>query len=110
MQAFSRLDNKMDLKDFTLLANAYRIKLHDFAIIKFDVAKNLAKYISVSAPGEAGPSLKQSYLRLTVFNGLCRRRVTSWLERSCRAWDSSSALISRSRRRRYKTSPLVKML
>lgn len=56
----------MDLKDFTLLANAYRIKLHDFAVMKFDVAKALSKYFSVSAPGEAGPSLKQSYLKLTA--------------------------------------------
>ena len=107
MQAFSRLENRMDLKDFTLLANAYRIKLHDFAVMKFDVAKALSKYFSVSAPGEAGPSLKQSYLKLTVLLGLFRRRATSWPARSCRALVSSSALTSRSRRRRSRTSPQV---
>ena len=49
----------MNEKDFILLAN-------DFAIMKFEAAAIVSKYLSVSAPGEAGPSVKQSYIKLTV--------------------------------------------
>lgn len=56
----------MGFNDFALLANSQTFKLHDLAIAKFEVSKLLGKYLSVSAPGEAGPSVKQSYLRLVV--------------------------------------------
>lgn len=64
--AFNKLNNQMNEKDFILLANAYRLKLHDFAIMKFEAASIVSKYLSVSAPGEAGPSVKQSFIKLTA--------------------------------------------
>lgn len=56
----------MNLTDFTLLCHAARYKLYDFAIAKFNAEKYLNKYLLVSAPGEAAPSIKQSYMRLKV--------------------------------------------
>jgi hypothetical protein len=56
----------MKEKDFVFLVNAYRLKLHEFAIAKFEIAQTLDKYLSVSAPGLASPNLKQSYLKFTV--------------------------------------------
>lgn len=56
----------MSEDDFILLASGYRFKLHQFAIAKFEIAKKIKKYYSVTAPGEAGPSLKQSFLKFSV--------------------------------------------
>lgn len=63
---FNKVNNQMKEKDFIFLVNAYRLKLHDFAIAKFEIAQSLSKYLSVSAPGLAGPHLKQSYLKFTA--------------------------------------------
>jgi hypothetical protein len=56
----------MKQQDFTLLCHAARYKLYDYAIAKFNAEKYLNKYLLVSAPGEAAPCLKQSFLRLKV--------------------------------------------
>ena len=66
MEAFQINEDKLSQKDFALLVNAYRLQALDFAFAKFDIAKRFNKYLSVSAPGEAGPSIKQSYLKLMV--------------------------------------------
>lgn len=56
----------MNLKDFTMLCYAAKYKLYDLAIMKFRAELYLNKYLMVSAPGEAAPSVKQSYIRLKV--------------------------------------------
>jgi hypothetical protein len=44
-------------------------------ITKFEAAKFLDKYKSVSAPGAAGPNEKQSFIKLTVLLMLLRQKV-----------------------------------
>lgn len=67
----------MKEKDFVLLVNAYRLKLHEFAIAKFEISQVIDKYLSVSAPGQASPEVKQSYLKFTVSPSLLRLRLRS---------------------------------
>lgn len=107
MQAFSRVNDQMKEKDFVLLVNAYRLKLHEFAIAKFEISQVIDKYLSVSAPGQASPDLKQSYIKFSVPVIPLRRRLTNWPRRRCTPFHSSSASTSRSRRRRSKSSMRV---
>lgn len=59
-------EGKMNLADFTMLCHGARYNVYNFVVAKFNAAKYLNKYLLVSAPGEAAPSIKQSYIRLKV--------------------------------------------
>jgi hypothetical protein len=73
MQVFANAhDNKINFTDFSLLYHAHTLSksvpaVLDAVIYKFEAAKFLDKYLSVSAPGAADAILKQSYLKLLVW-------------------------------------------
>jgi len=58
----------MNEADFILLASGYKLQLHHLAVAKFEFAKIVRKYYNVTAPGEAGPSLKQSFIKFSAHN------------------------------------------
>ena len=66
-QAFNSLPlHKMNLTDFKLLCHAARYNLYDLVFTKFAAEQFFNKYLNVSAPGQAAPGVKKSYLRLKV--------------------------------------------
>lgn len=84
IQAFESFQNgKINQKDFILLVQGSRYKLVDFAIAKFELERYLNKYLNVSAPGEAVPSLKKSFIKLKVSLILLRHIAMSRKKRSC---------------------------
>ena len=62
----------MNLTDFSMLCYSAKYNLYDIVLAKFSAEQYLNKYLLVSAPGEAAPSVKQSYIRLKVDHHLDR--------------------------------------
>ena len=58
----------MSYDNFKLVALAHNMNMHDAALFKIEMAKNIGKYLNVSSPGEACPGVKQSYLRFVADN------------------------------------------
>ena len=69
----------MNLQDFTLLALGQDIQLAHIAVNKFSFEKEFGKYLSVTAPGEAAPNIKQSYIKLKAENSAKEHKKTSSL-------------------------------
>ena len=76
----------MDLAHFTELVQGTKYNLADFVTAKFNIEQVLNKYLLVSAPGEASPIVKRSYLKLKValvlFRLMAPRR-----RMACTHWD-----------------------
>lgn len=73
-------DNKINFSDFSLLYHAHTLSGTVPAVVeavnaKFNAAKFLDKYLSVSAPGAVDAILKQSYIKLLVMYVQIRRAV-----------------------------------
>ena len=95
IQAFETFqDGKINQKDFILLVLSSRYNLVDFAITKFELEKYLNNYLNVSAPGEAVPSLKKSFIKLKVSLILWRHIAMSRKKRSCTLLEFNSVWIN----------------
>ena len=67
MQSFQSLPGqKMNQSNFTMLVYGIKFKMTDLVMMKSGVEQSLNKYLGVSAPGQAAPDIKRSFLRFRV--------------------------------------------